>query len=543
MFSIGISPASADPVFATVTGHAAQSSTNNQIATWCGSKTAGKKIEPVSSSPYQLEDDYKLVVVKAGANQQGNFANTLFGETGSGERPSKGQWVWADTNGNGKPEIGTEDKDSISHIIVCFKDSVTPSEGSIKAVKNWTVNGPEEYSDGKPGDLLLNNEVKDWNTSYAFPADTEVTVVEDTNSTPPSATGWTCTVDESATTYQVGTDEPSPTPPTVTITSETFVTVTVTNTADCSQTITQPAEGAVEAVKDWKVTGLDPKTAPGFTPGTPGTLTFDGVEKPWENNTTAYDVDAKVEVKEAGNGTPPTANGYKCTIDDAATTYTVAGTTSTTPPTVTVKANTTVGVTVTNTANCTKDIPPPPATTTLTVTKVWAYVGTPTGYPTLGASNAGALTVAVDGTPTGQAWGATKSDLKVGDRATVSEGPVPAPPTFEGYTCSIVGSPEYAVNGGDFTTTVASFPLAPTSNTVSVRNTVTCKAEESAVGGTEDDDSEVDNESDTADDEQAVAGSEDELAATGANAVPAGLGLLLILSGAAFITARRLALN
>jgi hypothetical protein len=65
------------------------------------------------------------------------------------------------------------------------------------------------------------------------------------------------------------------------------------------------------------------------------------------------------------------------------------------------------------------------------------------------------------------------------------------------------------------------------------------------VGGTEDDDSDTPavDDSDSTDDEQAVAGSEDELAATGANVGPAGLGLLLILSGAAFITARRLALK
>ena len=211
----------------------------------------------------------------------------------------------------------------------------------------------------------------------------------------------------------------------------------------------------------------------------------------------------------------------------------------------TVKANTTIKVTVTNTANCTKDIPPPPpATTTLTVTKVWAYVGTPVGYPTLTASNAGALIVTVDGTSTGQAWGATKADLKVGDKATVSEGLVPTVPNYAGYTCSVTGSPEYAVNGGGFTTTAASFPLAPSANTVKVQNTVTCVAD-SAVGGTEDEDTDTpaDDDADSADDEQAVAGSEDELAATGANAGPAGLGLLLILSGAAFITARRLALK
>jgi hypothetical protein len=57
-----------------------------------------------------------------------------------------------------------------------------------------------------------------------------------------------------------------------------------------------------------------------------------------------------------------------------------------------------------------------------------------------------------------------------------------------------------------------------------------------AVGGTEDNDTDQNEDSD-------VAGSEDELAATGANFGPAGLGLLLILSGAAFVTARRLALR
>jgi hypothetical protein len=66
---------------------------------------------------------------------------------------------------------------------------------------------------------------------------------------------------------------------------------------------------------------------------------------------------------------------------------------------------------------------------------------------------------------------------------------------------------------------------------------------DSTVAGTEDTDTPTDDDSDSSDDEQVVAGSEDELAATGANAGPAGLALLLILSGAAFVTARRLALK
>ena len=65
---------------------------------------------------------------------------------------------------------------------------------------------------------------------------------------------------------------------------------------------------------------------------------------------------------------------------------------------------------------------------------------------------------------------------------------------------------------------------------------------DAAVGGTEDTETPTD-ESDSADGEQVVAGSEDELASTGANVGPIGLGLLLILSGAAFVIARRLALK
>ena len=430
---------------------------------------------------------------------------------------------------------------TITNTANCTKDEVLP--GSLKAVKQWKVTGLSgDYSPGTPGTLTFNDVTKDWATSYEYPAGTDVTVAEAADGTPPSATGYTCTIDNQATTYTVGQDT-STTPPTVRVTTDTTVQVTITNTANCTRVLTAPKKGSVEALKEWTITGLDPQTAPGFTSGTPGTLTFNDVVKPWMSNTTTYEEGTKVTVKEAGNGTPPSATGYTCTIDTGATTYTVGESTDSTPPIVTVKGNTTVKVTVTNKANCTKDIPPPPATTTLTVTKVWVPVGTPPGY-SLTSANAGALNVSVGGTPTGQAWGAVKADLKVGDKATVSEAPVPAPPAYTGYTCSVTGSPEYAVNGGGFTTTAASFPLAPGSNTVTVRNTVTCVAD-SAVGGTEDDDTDTPtvDDSGSTDDEQVVAGSEDELASTGANTGPAGLGLLLILSGAAFVTARRLALK
>ena len=221
---------------------------------------------------------------------------------------------------------------------------------------------------------------------------------------------------------------------------------------------------------------------------------------------------------EVGDGTPPTATGYKCTIDTAATTYTVGETTDTTPPTVTVKANTTVKVTVTNKANCTKDLPPPPATTTLTVTKVWAYVGTPAGYPTLGASNAGALNVTVGGTGTGQAWGATKADLKVGDRAAVSEGPGPTSRPTRATPARSRAHPSTP-------STVAASPRRRR-HSLSTQRQHGHGPQHGDLCGRHHRGRDrghrhpADDDSDSTDDEQVVAGSEDELAATGANTGP-----------------------
>lgn len=542
--ALGTTPASAvaSPVLATVSGHEPFSSDANKVDYWC-SEQGGTKVNPGGSSYVLPAGTYSKVIVKAGS---GKYANTIFAAP-----PLAGQTVWADTNGNRAYDPGGQGGDKgISHVILCDGVPETPETTDLTVDKVWEYLGerPDGFELGNEdaGALMVTVAGEPTGQAWGQPEQglavgAEAMVLEGVVPDPKDPEGFRCSI-TGAPTYSIneGTPGTESTPFPLEKTSNTVV---VTNKVTCTKTITEPAKGSVEAVKQWTVTGLDPKTADGFTAGTPGTLTFNEVVKPWTNNTTTYDAGTDVTVKEAGNGTPPTATGYTCTIDTAATTYTVGETTNTAPPTVTVKANTTITVTVTNKANCTKDIPPPPATTTLTVTKVWAYVGTPGDYPTLGASNAGALAVTVGGTPTGQAWGATKSDLKVGDKATVSEGPVPAPPTYTGFTCSVTGSPEYAVNGGGFTTTAASFPLAPASNTVTVRNTVTCKAEDSSVGGTEDNDTPTTDDSDSADDEQVVAGSEDELAATGANVGPAGLGFLLILSGAAFITARRLALK
>ena len=403
-------------------------------------------------------------------------------------------------------------------------EEITPEPGSLKAVKEWNVTGVEGDPAGTPGTLTFNADVKDWNTSYEYPAGTDVTVTEAGDGTAPNVEGYKCTLDTAATTYQVGDGQASTTPPTVTITSDTTVTVTITNTANCEEITPEP--GSLKAVKEWNVTGVE-----GDPAGTPGTLTFNADVKDW-NTSYEYPAGTDVTVTEAGDGTAPNVEGYKCTLDTAATTYQVGDDqASTTPPTVTITSDTTVTVTITNTANCTK-IPPPPATTTLTVTKAW--VGVPAEY-TLTAADAGALTVTVDGVATGQAWNATQAGLKVGDKFTVTEGPVSAP-ELDGYTCEISGSPAYSVNGGAFVSPAPTVPLAPSPNTVVVQNTVTCTADE-VVGGIE----EGGETPEETPDGGTVGGTEDDLAATGANLGPAGLGLLLILSGAALLGGRRFA--
>ena len=92
------------------------------------------------------------------------------------------------------------------------------------------------------------------------------------------------------------------------------------------------------------------------------------------------------------------------------------------------------------------------------------------------------------------------------------------------------------MNGAAFVSPAPTAPLAPTANTVVVQNTVTCTADD-VVGGIEEG-GETPEETPGG---GAVGGAEDELAATGANTGPAGLGLLLILAGAALLGGRRFA--
>lgn len=119
---------------------------------------------------------------------------------------------------------------------------------------------------------------------------------------------------------------------------------------------------------------------------------------------------------------------------------------------------------------------PLPEKTDLTVTKVWAGDAPEEFLTSLTSAAAGGLSVTVDGEPIlepAPEWGSPIEDLPVGVKAEVSEGAVPQLPGLKGYRCEVTGSPAYSVNGGAFEDS-ASFTLRPTSNTVQVRNTVTC---------------------------------------------------------------------
>ena len=97
--------------YATVTGHTAFSSDANAASFW-GADCAKPEWNGEDET-YVLDQDYGLVVVKAGS---GEFANTEFANA------SAGQTVWADVNGNG---VYDDADKGISHIIFCDADETT----------------------------------------------------------------------------------------------------------------------------------------------------------------------------------------------------------------------------------------------------------------------------------------------------------------------------------------------------------------------------------------------------------------------------------
>jgi hypothetical protein len=97
--------------YAEVTGYAPHSPEANNPEYW------GENCVKVSPGGYTYTlpaGTYSKVIVKAGANQEGNFANTIFAAP-----PKAGEVVWADSNGNGAFDDGDK---TISHVILCDGD-------------------------------------------------------------------------------------------------------------------------------------------------------------------------------------------------------------------------------------------------------------------------------------------------------------------------------------------------------------------------------------------------------------------------------------
>ena len=121
--------ASAVTDYATVTGHAASTSDNNNPDWWetgdfseCTKLDKGEGDLGLDVGEYTLTASYELVIVKAGSEQSsGDNALTLFADASAGET------VWADSNGTEGDGPDEGDK-TISHIIFC--DEVETSSSS-----------------------------------------------------------------------------------------------------------------------------------------------------------------------------------------------------------------------------------------------------------------------------------------------------------------------------------------------------------------------------------------------------------------------------
>jgi hypothetical protein len=122
----GAGAASADPVWATVTGHEAHSAAANEPGYW-GQDCEKINFEDDQPTTLVLGADYALVVVKAGSGEFANtlFANALFGQT-----------VWADTNGDSVFNDGDKE---ISHIIYCGPRETTTTTTETTTTETTTT--------------------------------------------------------------------------------------------------------------------------------------------------------------------------------------------------------------------------------------------------------------------------------------------------------------------------------------------------------------------------------------------------------------------
>ena len=126
--------------YATVDGHAPFSSELNHAAYWEGVYDADctKIVDSGELASWETPADYLAVIVKAGAGNVDPFTNTIFDNT------SKGQVVWADTNGNKDFDFGGKDGDkAISHIIVCVAKTTTTTEETTTTTATTTTTETE----------------------------------------------------------------------------------------------------------------------------------------------------------------------------------------------------------------------------------------------------------------------------------------------------------------------------------------------------------------------------------------------------------------
>ena len=135
---LGLAAASAaDPVYAKVTSHETNDPKFNDPTTWAKLYPGATctKLGGTLDRTYVLTQDYVAVIVKAGSNQPGNDANTIFAA------PKAGETVFADSNGDFTFNDGDK---QISHIIFCTANpspttAVTPVRPSV--VQAECVNG------------------------------------------------------------------------------------------------------------------------------------------------------------------------------------------------------------------------------------------------------------------------------------------------------------------------------------------------------------------------------------------------------------------
>jgi hypothetical protein len=168
-FVVGTVMAGAEPDWATVTGHAPHSATDNDPGTWgqdCWKLEAGEGDLGLEDDWYVLGASYGLVVVKAGS---GENANTLFANASAGEA------VWADVNGN---NVFDEGDKGISHIIFCDEQEEETDEPSFEQSEEVETDEPSEVVETEEPSEVVETEEPSFEQSQEVETEEPSEVVE-----------------------------------------------------------------------------------------------------------------------------------------------------------------------------------------------------------------------------------------------------------------------------------------------------------------------------------------------------------------------------